>query len=57
MMHKEKWFCKVRQCQLERMGNKLFIYADAPFGDHVGPPVQFGGALIGHAPPRSLEAV
>ena len=38
-------------------GKKLLIYADAPFGDHVGPGVQFDGALIGHCPPRSLEAV
>jgi hypothetical protein len=28
---------------------------DAPFGDHVGPGVQFDGAFRGQVPPRSLE--
>lgn len=32
------------------------MQVDAPFGDHVGPSVQFGGAFLGHFPPRSLEA-
>ena len=36
---------------------KSIIYVDPPFGDHVGPPVQFDGALIGHVPARSLEVV
>lgn len=30
--------------------------ADAPFGDHLGPGVQFDGAFVGQAPNISLEA-
>jgi len=33
------------------------VYANSniPFGDHVGPGIQFDGALFGQDPPRSLE--
>ena len=30
-------------------------YANAPFGDHVGPSLQSDVALAGHCPARSLE--
>jgi hypothetical protein len=35
----------------------LIVNADAPFGDHLGPGVQFDGAFVGQAPNKSLEAV
>jgi hypothetical protein len=34
----------------------LIVSADAPFGDHLGPGVQFDGAFVGQAPNISLEA-
>jgi hypothetical protein len=30
-------------------------FADVPFGDHLGPGVQFDGAFVGQAPNISLE--
>ena len=32
------------------------VNADAPFGDHLGPGVQFDGAFSGQEPNISLEA-
>jgi hypothetical protein len=34
----------------------LIVNADAPFGDHLGPGVQFDGAFVGQALNKSLEA-
>jgi hypothetical protein len=34
----------------------LIVNADAPFGDHLGPGVQFDGAFFGQEPNISLEA-
>ena len=33
------------------------MYADAPFGAHVKPFLQFDGAFFGHIPAISLEVV
>lgn len=54
MMHKEKWICT--SIGDVDAGEKLLVWMDAPFGDHVGPGVQFDGAPLGHAPRRSLKA-
>ena len=35
----------------------MMVNADAPFGDHLGPGVQFEGAFDGQAPNISLETV
>ena len=35
----------------------MIVKVDAPFGDHLGPGVQFDGAFVGQAPNISLEAV
>ena len=37
-------------------GKGFGVYADAPFGVHVNPGVQFN-AVVGHLPAMSLEAV
>ena len=54
MMQKEKWICTMYQRQPR--GKGLRAYVDTPFGDHVGPCVQFDGAFAGHIPTISLDA-
>jgi hypothetical protein len=34
----------------------LIVNADAPFDDHLGPPLQFDGAFFGQNPDISLDA-
>jgi hypothetical protein len=53
MMQKEKWICIPHQLRRREPGE---MCTDAPFGGHVGPGVQFDGALFGHDPTISLEA-
>lgn len=53
MMQKEKWIYKVQPCQRMQVSGRT--EPDAPFGDHVGPGVQFTGAFCGQDPPKSLE--
>ena len=55
MMHPEKWICK-RCIDVNACRNGDRVYADEPFGDHLGPPEQFDGAFPGHVPPRSLQS-
>jgi hypothetical protein len=52
MVQKEKRICKVH---LNIGGETFECFADAPFGVHVGPGVQFDEALLGHDPIRSLD--
>jgi len=57
MMQKKKWVCEVHNVhQRQRIENVLMVDADAPFGDHLGPPVQFK-AFFGQNPDISLEAM
>jgi hypothetical protein len=53
MMQKEQWFYKVQPRQRMRLSGRT--EPDAPFGDHVGPAVQFTGAFCGQVPAKSLE--
>jgi hypothetical protein len=39
-----------------RREKDICLYANAPFGAHVGACLQSDGALAGHCPTRSLEA-
>jgi hypothetical protein len=56
MMQKKQWVCVVHNVhQRQRRKNVLMVNADAPFGDHLGPPVQFK-AFFGQNPDISLEA-
>lgn len=34
----------------------MIVSADAPFDDHLGPPLQFNGAFFGQNPDISLDA-
>jgi hypothetical protein len=34
----------------------IIVNADAPFDDHLGPPLQFNGAFFGQNPDISLDA-
>lgn len=54
VMQKEKWICYSvsTSTQGERM---LTVNAYTPFGDQVGPCVQFDGAFFGQNPARSLK--
>jgi len=54
-MQKENWICY--SVSTSTQGEKMLIVnAYTPFGDQVGPCVQFDGAFFGQNPARSLKA-
>jgi hypothetical protein len=57
MMQKEKRVCKAKKIPLAHTlkGKTGQTERDAPFADHVGACIQFGGALFGQVPAISLE--
>jgi hypothetical protein len=54
-MHPEEGLCEARK--ISKRAEESGCVANAPFGDHKGPIVQFGGAFFGHWPPISLRKI